>query len=73
MVNITLSVSDELKREMEKFPEVNWSAVFREVIKKRIMILKHVRHFTRDSDFTDEDAVQLGNKINKSLSRRYKR
>ena len=29
MANITLSIPQELKEEMEKFPEINWSEVAR--------------------------------------------
>ena len=71
MVNITLSVPEELKKEMEKFPEINWSVLFREMIKKRIMLLKHIREFTKDSEFTEEDAIKLGKEVNKALHKRY--
>jgi len=34
MVNITISVSEELKRRMERFKHVNWSEVAREAFKE---------------------------------------
>ena len=37
MVSITLSVSEELKQEMEKFPEINWSEIARASIKIKIL------------------------------------
>jgi len=73
MVNITLSVPEDLKREMEKFPEMNWSVIFREVIRKRLMLLKQIKEFSRDSELTEEDAIRIGRKINKSLHERYER
>ena len=36
MVSITLSVPEDLKHDMEGFPDINWSAVAREAIKRRI-------------------------------------
>lgn len=73
MVNITLSVPEDLKKEMEKFPEMNWSVIFREVIKKRILLLKQIREFTKDSELTEEDAIRLGREVNKSLHERYEK
>ena len=71
MVSITLSVPEDLKKEMEKFPEMNWSAVAREAIKRRIAMLEKFREFTKDSTMTEEDALELGRKVTKSLAKRY--
>ena len=72
MVSITLAVPEELKKEMDKFQEMNWSAVAREAIKDRIILLNKFKEFTKESTMTDEDAIRLGRKINKSLTKRYK-
>ena len=72
MVSITLAVPEELKKEMDKFQEMNWSAVAREAIKDRIILLNKFKEFTKESTITDEDAIRLGRKINKSLTKRYK-
>lgn len=65
MANITLAVPDDIKREMEKFPEMNWSVIAREAIKKRIFMLRKFREFTKDSKLTEEDAIELGMKLKK--------
>ena len=72
MVNITLSVPEDLKKEMEKFPEINWSVLFREMIRKRIMLLKHIKEFVRDSELTEGDAIRLGREVNKAVAKRYR-
>ena len=72
MVSVTLSVPDDLKQEMEKFPEMNWSAVAREAIKKRLMMLERFKEFTKDSEFTEEDALRLGREVNKGVAKKYK-
>jgi len=72
MVNITLSVPDELKAEMEKFPEMNWSVIVRTAIKRRILLLQQLNEFTKDSEFTKEDALKLGKEVNKSFSKKLK-
>ena len=71
MVSVTLAVPSELKQDMDAFPDINWSAVAREAIKKKILLLKKFREFTKDSDMTEEDALRLGEKVNKSLAKRY--
>ena len=72
MVNITLSVSDDTKKEMGNFPEMNWSEIAREAIKKRIELLKKFREFTKDSKLTEEDAIELGRKLKKGRFERLK-
>jgi len=71
MVNITLSVSEELKKKMDLFAEINWSAIAREAIGQRIIMLEKFREFTKNSKFTEEDALQLGRKVNKSLTKKH--
>ncbi len=71
MVSITLAVPTELKENMDEFPEINWSAVAREAIKQKIVLLKKFRAFTKDSAISEEDAVRLGKEVNKSLAKKY--
>ncbi len=73
MTNITLAVPEDIKKEMEKFPEINWSVIAREAIKRRILVLKKFREFTKDSEFTEEEAVNLGRELNKSLKKKYEK
>ena len=72
MTNITLAVPDDIKREMEKFPEINWSVIAREAIKKRVELLKKFREFAKDSTMTEEDAIRFGREVNKRVSKRLK-
>jgi len=72
MVSITLSVPEELKKEMDAFTDTNWSAVVRESIKNKIMLLKKFREFTKDSTLTEADALKLGKKVNRAVAQRYK-
>ena len=43
MATVTLSVSDAVKKEMDKFPEVKWSEVFRNMIIKKTQSLKKLQ------------------------------
>lgn len=71
MVNVTLAVPEELKKEMEKFKIINWSEVAREAIVKKILQLKILQSFSKDSELTEEDALRLGKEVNKALAKRY--
>lgn len=71
MVSITLSVPEEMKTEMDKFQEINWSAIAREAIKNRLIMLKKFKEFTNDSTLTEEDALKLGRDLNERLSKRF--
>ena len=73
MVSITLAVPEELKKEMENYPEINWSAVAREAIKHKILLLQKFRQFSSESGLTEEDAIRLGSEVNKALAKRYKK
>ena len=72
MVNITLAVSEELKNEMDSLVEVNWSAVAREAIKKKIILLKELDKLLENSKLTEEDAIELGRKLKKAVANKGK-
>jgi hypothetical protein len=70
---MTLSIPKELKDQMEQFPEINWSEVARIAIREKITDLNLLKEFTSKSELTEEDALELGRKVNKALSKRYRR
>lgn len=72
MVSITLSVPDELKQEMDSFHDINWSAVAREAIKKKVLLLEKFRQFTENSSLTEEDAVSLGRAVSATATKRHR-
>ena len=72
MVSITLSVPEDLKQKMDAFPEMNWSAVAREAITKRLLMLEKFKAFTRESTLTEEDALELGRELSGKIMKRHK-
>ncbi len=70
MANITLSIPEELKEEMNKFPEINWSEVARASIKQKLADLKFLRAFTSESEISFEDAEKLGQEVSELLTKR---
>ena len=70
MVNVTLSIPDDLKTRMDNFAEINWSAVAREAFDEKIRLMELIRKFKEKSTLTEEDAIRLGREVNKGLAQR---
>ena len=71
MVNITVSVSKDLKKLLEKFPEINWSEVARQAWLAKARQLELLNELTKESSATEEDIEKLAAKIKKSLAKKY--
>jgi hypothetical protein len=72
MATITLSIPDDLMKEMDVSKEINWSEVAREAIRIKINQLRMLRAITSRSQLSQEDALEFGKQINESLHQRYK-
>ena len=71
MVSITLSIPEELKQEMDAHPEMNWSEIARQAIRGKIIILKKIDALLSKSKLTEEDALELGKKVNKAAAKKF--
>ncbi|MDD4878050.1 MAG: hypothetical protein PHO02_03370 [Candidatus Nanoarchaeia archaeon] len=72
MVSITLAVPAEIKQDMDSFPEINWSAVAREAITRKIEMLKKFQEFSRKSEITEAEAMQLGKQVSAKTMKKHK-
>jgi metal-responsive CopG/Arc/MetJ family transcriptional regulator len=72
MVSITLSVPEEMKKEMDERPEMNWSEIARQAIRHKLDLLDKLDIIMSKSKLTEEDAIELGRKVNKKAAARYK-
>jgi len=61
---ITVNVDDDLKDRMEKHPEINWSEVTRQAIRKKIETLEVMDELTSGSELTESDVADIADKIN---------
>ena len=68
---ISLSVPDDLKRKMDSFKEINWSAVARQAFDQKISDLELLNKIKSDSALTEEDARKLGRELTQGLARKY--
>jgi hypothetical protein len=69
---MTLAIPTELKKEMELYPEINWSVVARAAIQRKIAILREMDKLLAKSELTEEDAIRIGRQINKKVAKKYR-
>ncbi len=72
MPTVTLSLPEEVKKKMEKFAWLNWSALAREAFIKKMRQLEILDKFEKDfekSKLTDEDCIKRGRELRKSMSK----
>lgn len=75
MPNITLSIPDELKKQLDQLPELNISEAVRRFLTekaKRAILLKELDKSLENSELTDEDALRLGRELKERAWKRYK-
>jgi hypothetical protein len=73
MGNMTLAVPEDLKREMERFPVINWSEVARQAFLQRIQELKILESITKDSKLTEKDVEELSKKIKTEIRKKHEK
>src|SRR3989338_1105913 len=72
-LNVTLSMPEDLKHEMESFKEINWSEVMRSLLAeklKRLRLLKKLDALTAESSLTEGDVNVLSEKIKEGIAKR---
>lgn len=73
MPNLTLSIPEDLKKEMDELPELNWSEIARRAIVKKAMEYKLFKAIVAKSKLTEKDALEIGFKVNEGLYKIYKK
>lgn len=66
MPNLTLSIPEKLKKELDSTPEYNWSESVRGFLSekvKRVALLKKLDKMLENSTLNEEDCIRLGNEI----------
>jgi hypothetical protein len=71
MAELIVNIPEELKRKMESF-KIDWSALTRDLLKKKVDELSELKSIVSKSKLTEEDALELGRKVNKSLAKKFR-
>ncbi len=71
MAELIVILPEELKRKMEGF-KIDWSALTRDLLKKKVDELSELKSIVSKSKLTEEDALEFGRKVNKSLAKKFR-
>jgi hypothetical protein len=71
MVNMTLSIPEDLHKEMMIHSEIKWSEIARRAFEKRVRELHYMDELLKNSELTEEDVERIGKKVKAGLRKRY--
>lgn len=71
MGNITLSLPNEVQKEMKNFSEVKWSEVARRAIIEKLETLNLAQRLANKSKLTKDDIEQFSKKIKSLATKRF--
>ena len=72
MPTLTLAIPEDLKKEMDSMPEINWSEIARKAIQERTAEYKLFRSIVAKSKLKKKDAQKLADKIDTTMYKKYK-
>lgn len=73
MANLTLAIPADLKAEMKKFAEINWSEVARQAIAEKIQTLEAMDRLLAKSALTERQADEVGRQIKRRVWKKHRR
>ena len=68
MVNVTLSVPEELHKVMKSHPEIKWSEIARQAIWRYAERLEMLDDIARRSELTEKDVLEIDESVKKGLA-----
>ncbi len=66
-MNLTLSIPDELRAKMSRFPNINWSGVARQAIVEKMRVLEQMQQLLSRSTLTEQDALTIGREVKRRM------
>lgn len=71
MVNMTLSIPEELHKKMLRHTEFKWSDLARQAFEKKLKEIDIMEKILSKSKLTEKDAEIIGNKIKHEIAKRH--
>ena len=71
MGTLSVSVPDDLRSKMDKFDDINWSAVARRAFEEKVNEVEILKEIAGKSKLSEKDALAIGKKINKSMAKKF--
>jgi len=69
MVNVTLSLPDDVWRRMKSFPEIRWSKAVRNVIEDKLDSFEEAEQLAGKSRLSGKDTARLSKKVDDAMGR----
>lgn len=70
MANITLSISDEIKKKMDAHPHIKWSNAIRTIILQKLEDFETAEKLAKKGGLTEEDIEPIVKKVNKAMAKK---
>ncbi len=71
MTNITLSLPEQVHKEMKHFSEVRWSEVARKAIMEKIETLHLAEKLVQKSKLTEQDVAEFSKKLKAAATKSF--
>jgi hypothetical protein len=71
MTNMTLAIPAELVKIMKRYKDIRWSEVAREAMWDKAKKLELMDKLLANSKLTEEDAIEIGRKVNAAIAKRH--
>lgn len=71
MVSLTLSIPPELKKRMDRHPEIRWSRIVRSIIKQSLDDLEQADRLASKSKLTQKDVDELAERFDKEAAKKW--
>ena len=68
---MTLSLPEDLHEIMQKYREIKWSEVARQALWTKAKKLELMDKLLANSKLTEEDALEIGKKVNSEMAKRH--
>ena len=69
MANMTITIPEDLKEEIQKHKEVNWSAVTRRAMKEHLRKLRIAEAIASKSKLTKKDVEELDKLVKRGIAK----
>ncbi|MEK6890806.1 MAG: hypothetical protein AABX03_01580 [Nanoarchaeota archaeon] len=69
MVNVTVTIPEELRTKLKKHDEVNWSAVIRKALQEHLRNIEIAEAIAQKSKLTKKDVEEISKKINRATAK----
>lgn len=73
MANLTLSIPNDLHEEMKRHPEIRWSEVARQALRRKLDDLRRLDALLGESRLTESDVAEVGRKIKGKVWKRHRK